>query len=157
MEPLRVRSARRYSSVGELEEPRLTARHAHFLRRAAAFARRREVSHSNHCALLVRGSKVVAVGFNSYKNDPRCLSHEHVRAIPGRNSVMGVGPHAEVAALSQVRDARGLTLYVARVTRTGEVSSSAPCHSCLTTARALGVRHIIWTEDEASLEIGSAA
>lgn len=143
----RVENSIRYpSSVSGIEWTTLSARQKRFLKRAESFAKKREVSFQNHCAILVRGSKIVAVGYNSYKNEPSSLSEEHVRMVPGRNSVMGVGPHAEVDAMNQLSDVAGMTLYVVRVNRNGELANSAPCEGCTASARSRGIRRIIWSE-----------
>ena len=142
----RVPNDIRYPNAAGIEWRELSARDRRFLKRTIDLAKKREVDFQNHSAVLVRGSKIIAIGYNSYKNEPSVLSTEHVRMVKGRNTVMGVGPHAEVDALSNVKDASGMTLYVSRVLRNGSVGNSAPCEGCQTTARALGVRRIVWTE-----------
>lgn len=147
----RIPAEVRYPTSGSIEWRELSTRDKRFLKRAAAFAAKREVDYQNHCAIAVRGSKIVGIGFNSYKNDPGMLSEEHVRVVSGRNSYMGVGPHAETAALSQLTNTEGVTIYVARLLRTGEVGNSAPCEGCQLALRKAGVKRVVWTEDAMSL------
>lgn len=54
--------------------------------------------------------------------------------------------HAEERAISQAgKDARGATIYVARVNRQGVVLLSKPCERCMSAIRKSGVSRIVHT------------
>jgi len=144
----RVRSDVRYANAGGYDFDRvLSTRDKRFLKRAANMAKKREVDFHNHCTIITKGPKVVAIGYNSYKNDPRHLSDEHVRGVPGRNLRHGVGPHSEISALQQVSDPTGVTVYVVRVMKNGELAESKPCEVCTEALQEAGVKRVVWSED----------
>lgn len=92
-----------------------------------------------HAAILVRGSKVVAVGVNTERNDARFLETKKNASV-----------HAEVACLSRARKVGNLTgavLYIARTTRDGQPKNSKPCGECVAAIKAAGVRKIFYTID----------
>ena len=53
--------------------------------------------------------------------------------------------HAEMRALSQVSDASGAILQVARVRRDGQLGLAKPCSNCEERIRAAGVRTVEYT------------
>ena len=63
-------------------------------------------------AALIRGGSLLSTGFNRYRNDP------------ARVELSGVSYHAEAVALRKAGDSQGATLYVARVTRGGELGNA---------------------------------
>lgn len=84
-------------------------------------------------AILTRGSRILAVAANSYRNTPGSTSREHLSW------------HAEVAVIKMVRDTVGAQLYVARVLRTGEISMSRPCETCITEIKLAGISRVFYT------------
>lgn len=96
-----------------------------------------------HGAVAVRGGRVVGVGVNSYQNDFRLFD-----ILPFNKSV-----HAEQAVLRAIGDnARGATMYVARVSKQGEEKMSKPCAMCQTEMREAGIRRVVYTI-ESELEL----
>jgi tRNA(Arg) A34 adenosine deaminase TadA len=97
-------------------------------------------------AVVVKYNKVVAVGWNSYKSHP-------MQARYGRHE-MAICTHAEVAAISNAL--RNLTneevansdLYVARITRTGDVGIAKPCEGCDRVIKKFKIRNVFWTVPE---------
>ena len=91
-----------------------------------------------HGALVVSGGRTLAVGVNSYSNPP---------------GTPGVGPgqfsiHAEAAALRAIPediDLRRATLYVARLSKGGNIAMSKPCRECQALIEARGIRKICYT------------
>ena len=90
-----------------------------------------------HGAVLLKGGRVIAAGHNVYRNHPRYVSPEHIRA----NCTI----HAEESVLRQVADARRATLYVARLGKRGNPMLSKPCLRCWDLIRAAGVTKVIFT------------
>ncbi len=89
-----------------------------------------------HGAVLMQGSRVLAVGVNAYRNDPANLGLDGATPNPA-----GITVHAEVAATSFVphRNVPNTTLYVVRVglnDAVGTFRDSRPCDSC--------IAHLIW-------------
>ena len=93
-----------------------------------------------HGAVIVRGGRVLAVGVNSFRNDPNTVS------TPKRESSI----HAEIAALKAMGNtAKGATIYVARVNRQGEERMSKPCTNCMDAIVKAGIKKIIYTVESA--------
>ncbi len=65
----------------------------------------------------MQGSRVLAVGVNTYRNDPN-------------NTDSGFSIHAEIAAVSQHIDVPNTTLYVVRINRKGHPLNAQPCPQC---------------------------
>lgn len=98
-----------------------------------------------HCALIVRGGAILAVGFNgSNKNG----FVDHISRKAGLH--YSVNLHAEVAAILSVRskiDLTGTKLYVARIRPSG-VALSRPCEVCQLAMTRYGISKAVFTIDE---------
>ncbi len=105
-----------------------------WLLRAAGLASRAS-GHHRLGAVLVRGGSVIAVGYNSTRNDPR-------------NTDGCWSTHAETRALRLAGAPRGATLYVARVTPGGRTAMARPCADCAMDLRAAGVATVVYTTDD---------
>ena len=90
-------------------------------------------SRQKHGAIVVRNGQVVSAGVNISKGTADVhwpLASEH----------------AEERAISQAgKEARGATLYVARVNRLGEARLSRPCERCQSAIRKSGIARIVHT------------
>jgi deoxycytidylate deaminase len=93
-----------------------------------------------HGAVVVKSGRVLSVGTNRFRNDPEFVESD---VIDGRGTIFSV--HAEVNALSRVKDARGATIYVARVGGNGEPRLSAPCSFCRIRIKDRGINTIVYT------------
>lgn len=91
-------------------------------------------------AVVVKSGRVLGSASNERKNDP---------SIPGINRC---SIHAETAVLRTTK-ARGSTVYVARLTRSGTPAMAKPCAACEAQLIDHGVRRVIWTIDESSYGI----
>lgn len=97
-----------------------------------------------HGALVVSGGRTLAVGVNSYTN---------------RQGTPGVGPehfsiHAEAAALRAIPediDLRRATLYVARLSKGGNVALSRPCPSCQALMKERGIKKCVYTTSKENI------
>jgi deoxycytidylate deaminase len=90
-------------------------------------------------AILTKGKRVLAVGYNSIS---------HCQANDFKNS-----RHAEMDVILKLMNTpNGLeqlahsTLYVSRITKTG-VGLAKPCVKCMDLARSVGVKEVIYTTD----------
>jgi deoxycytidylate deaminase len=87
--------------------------------------------------VAVKNGNILALGWNVDINHPAQMSEEHIKA---RASL-----HAEMRALAQVSNAKGVTLYVARINRKGVPAMSKPCIRCQDALQSLGVKKVIHT------------
>ena len=84
-------------------------------------------------AALVKGGRLLSVGFNRYRNDPSQVD------------LSGVSYHAEAVAIRRAGFSEGATLYVARVTRSGDMGSAKPCARCQLLLSQHGVHTVVWS------------
>lgn len=86
-------------------------------------------------AAIYIGSKLISVGWNEDKTDPKQHSIFRWR-------------HAETASLVGTRktDLTKATIYVARVTKTGLLRIAKPCVDCQRLLKAAGIRKVVYTD-----------
>ena len=90
-----------------------------------------------HGAVIVRGGSVISTGINRFKNHPKIVSPEHIKKH--------CSIHAEVDAIRKVKDAKGATIYVARVGKKGNQTISRPCNYCYDAIKRAGITKIVYT------------
>ena len=90
-----------------------------------------------HGAVIVRGGSVISTGINRFKNHPRVVSPEHIK--------QWCSVHAEVDAIRKLKDAKGATIYVARVGKKGNQTISRPCKRCYEAINQAGITKIVYT------------
>lgn len=92
---------------------------------------------SKHVAACVKGGNILSIGVN--KN-----------TMPGRawEDNVPCSEHAEIAALRQIRDFKGVTLYVIRVRSDGSSGFSHPCEACSEYISQLGVKKVIYSTED---------
>lgn len=105
------------------------------MKRLIPYAEKSNCYHK-HAAAVFKGGSMLSVGFNknrkpgaAWENDKPCSEH------------------AEVAALRQIRDATGVTVYVMRINRSGKLGLSAPCPACKEYIKSRGVKKVIYSDD----------
>lgn len=93
--------------------------------------------YQKHAAACFKGGRLLSVGVN--KN-----------TAPGRQWIddMPCSEHAEVAAIRQLKNTAGVTLYVARVRKDGSSGFSRPCVNCQKYIAASGIKKVIYTDDK---------
>lgn len=127
----------------------LTRSQSSYLNSATKIAAR-SVVRSRHGAVIVKGGSVIAVGLNSYTNDPHRfpVNNSGEQKIPHLDRGKQLSIHAELAAIRRVSPNRlkGATIYIARVTRNGELRNSAPCAGCTKELLEAGIKKVIFTE-----------
>jgi deoxycytidylate deaminase len=116
----------------------LSKRQRSYLNLAMRMAETSEVSHM-HGAVCVRGGRVLSLGANRWRNRNKHMMVRNEDYNPH------ITTHAEIDALSRVDDARGSTIYVARVGKSGEEKFSRPCDNCAKALAAAGVKAVVYT------------
>jgi len=97
------------------------------------------------CALVVRKSRVISIGYNSRKTSPR---------MDTRMNML----HAELSAILRCSegDVRGCDIVVARARSEGRAGLARPCAACQSVLKRSGIRRIIYTtnfDDSGTSEI----
>ena len=111
---------------------------------AARYFASKSKSRKMHGAVVVKSGRVVGTGYNKDRNSPFIVSPEHIKPH--------CSTHAEVAAIKEAKtNATGAVLYVARVNRQGEDRNSKPCRLCQKVITDVGIKKVIYTEDEANV------
>lgn len=96
-------------------------------------------------AVIARGPRVISVGTNRYGTHPR-QDGKHTRSV-----------HAELRALIGCRlwELKKADLYVARITRGGNIGLAKPCVNCQNIIVDTGIRRVFYTiggmDDDGSL------
>lgn len=116
----------------------LSKRNSDLLGRAAELASFSTETY-RHGAIIVKGSKTLAVGINRNVNNPNQVSNPKTEA----------SIHAEVAALNACRRANleGAVIYVARILKDGSPAMSKPCENCQKALREAGIKKVFYTVD----------
>lgn len=110
----------------------------------ALFDRDRGHLEFNITALIVRGGKVLSVGFN--RHDLREITRSF-KSNDWNNT------HAEVDAIVRARnkiDLSGSKMYVARMTEYGQIRMARPCEMCQTIISMYGIKRALYTIDDTS-------
>jgi deoxycytidylate deaminase len=89
-----------------------------------------------HGAVIVKGGRVLSLGWNLLKNDPNNVSDEHAKLF--------CSVHAERMAIAKCKKAAGATIYVAR-NKSGNARYSKPCDECQKAIRAAGIVRVVHT------------
>lgn len=94
-----------------------------------------------HGALVVKSGRVVGYGFNKFKNHPDLIPEELIKVHCSR--------HAEEVAIKNAGlNAKGATLYVARINKQGLDRDSKPCAICSDLIKQSGIKRVIYTEEK---------
>lgn len=89
-------------------------------------------------SVIWRGGSVLSTGFNRVKNDPSIVEDE---------KYFHCTVHAEVDAIRNAGDACGAKLFVARVTRSGNLALAKPCCRCMDIIRENGIKKVYYTDE----------
>lgn len=106
-----------------------------------AFKQAAKSNHNQHKlgAVIVKGHRILATGFNSLR--PSRITKTHTL-------------HAEAAAILQLlkerrlEDLSGSEIYVTRFTRGGSVGLARPCDACMSLIRSVGISEVHYTTEE---------
>jgi tRNA(Arg) A34 adenosine deaminase TadA len=99
-----------------------------------------------HGAVIVRGSSVLGMGTNRFRNHPKWIDdYDHCSR------------HAEIVALrrvigrSEYVDLSKAVVYVARVAAGGRLALSRPCDACWQALHKAGLRTVIFTTTDGGI------
>lgn len=91
-----------------------------------------------HGAVVVKSGRVLGIGYNKHRNHPTVV-------MEGRHKI-DCSHHAEAVAIKDAgENARGATIFVARVNRQGLDLLSKPCENCQELIEESGIRNVIFT------------
>lgn len=91
-----------------------------------------------HGAVIVKSNRVLSVGVNKFRNHPDIIPEPLIKQV--------CSVHAEMDALNKIRDAKGATIYVARINSFGKPMLSRPCNNCYKSIRNAGIKNIVYTD-----------
>lgn len=97
---------------------------------------------SRHAAAIVHKGDIISIGHNKRKTHPLMLKFQHKE----HNLFL----HAEIDAISKIRDKKLLTdcsLYVMRLSKGNNISNSEPCQTCWNAIRFFGIKpkNVYWS------------
>lgn len=109
----------------------------------ARFLASKSEQRHKHGAVVVKSGRVLGMGHNKRRN------HPHV--IPAGKHREQCGYHAEALAIRDAgENARGGTIFVARVNRQGDDLLSKPCMQCQKLIEESGLKNVIYTLSDSS-------
>lgn len=115
-------------------------KHVHFLHAAMRCAGKSQHMRHSHGAVLVKNSKIIATGCNSYTVGPDTCSHS---------------VHAEVSCLRNADISNAhccLIMYVVRVNNFGDLQESKPCASCQSVLKKFNINRVFHSTSGCHLE-----
>jgi len=83
-------------------------------------------------------------------------SHKHACIVFRGGSVVSVATnderrHAEVRALTKMKDCKNVTVLSVRVGKGGDLRNARPCRACMGFLRNLGVRNVLYSSQDGSI------
>lgn len=119
------------------------------LKRAKAIAQCSDFPRQRLGAILVKGNKVLAVGYNQTKTYPIQKKYNKYRNFvlkdPKNNGVI----HAEMVLLQKTKydsiDWPNVILYVSREDRDGNWKIARPCEACLEAIKDRGIKTVYYS------------
>jgi deoxycytidylate deaminase len=109
----------------------LSKKHKKFLALAMKMAEQSECPF-RHGSVLVKGGRVLSVGFNKPQNLSTIPLHKYTI-------------HAEEDAINKASLTRGATLYVARINKRGKAMLSMPCKACMAVLEKNEIKLVVYT------------
>lgn len=111
-----------------------------YLNVARSLAKRSEEK-KKHGAVVIKSGRVVGYGFNKFKNHTDYIPEELIKVHCSRHA-------EEVAIKSAGANAKGATLYVARVNRADQDRNSKPCRICADLIENSGIKRVVYTTEK---------
>lgn len=92
-----------------------------------------------HGAVVVKGGRVLGIGWNKNRNHPMIVSPEHIKT--------DCSYHAEEVAIKEAgeENVKGAIIYVARVNKSGNDRDSKPCDRCTKLIDNVGIKRVVYT------------
>lgn len=117
---------------------KLSNRDKRFLRLATSLAENSDMRF-RHAAVIVKSGSVLSIGYNKFKNHPDIIEEHKIKQY--------CSVHAEADAIKKVRgNAKGATIYVARIGLSGNKRLSRPCNYCYEKIVDAGITKIVYTK-----------
>lgn len=110
-----------------------------WIERAANLATENATGGYHLGAIVVKGGSVLSMGSNRHRNSPIMIPE-----IP-RGSWSFCAEETALRPLKKDDTARGATLYVARVTKSGRYGMARPCNKCAELLIEAGITKICYT------------
>lgn len=115
----------------------------------ARYCATKSIARNTHGAVIVKGGRVVATGWNKNRNHPTIVSPEHIKTK--------CSYHAEEVAIREAGESnvRGAVIYVARINKSGADRDSKPCPKCATLIRQVGIKRVVFTMESGEINYAS--
>ena len=117
------------------------SRHSMGFRAALSAAKDSELRAHRVGAVIMKGKSIVSIGRNVKKTHPNCPTNYSQHAE--FNAAIGLDSYANHS---------GLTIYIARLTRTGKIGISKPCEFCERLLINLGIHRVVFSNDDGNME-----
>ena len=110
-------------------------------------------------AIIYKGSRILAIGYNSDKTEPAYYHCVHKHNISGMYDICPgwhtFKRHAEVDAIKRCpeKHLKGARMYVFRVTKDGEDAMAKPCSVCSQIIQDRGLRSVQYSSAPSSTEV----
>jgi len=107
----------------------------------ARYCAKKSMARNTHGAVVVKGGRVLSIGWNKNRNHPMFVSPEHIKS--------DCSYHAEEVAIREAGEGnvRGAVIYVARVNKNGYDRDSKPCPKCASLIEKVGIKRIVYTTE----------
>lgn len=111
----------------------------------ARYCAKKSNARNTHGAVVVKGGRVLSIGWNKNRNHPKIVSPEHIKTE--------CSYHAEEVAIREAgeENVKGAIIYVARVSKSGQDRDSKPCPKCATLIEQVGIKRVIFTMEAGEL------
>lgn len=105
----------------------------------ARYCASKSMARNTHGAVVVKGGRVLATGWNKNRNHPAIVSPEHIKTE--------CSYHAEEVAIREAGEdnVRGAIIYVARINKHGKDRDSKPCPKCSALIERVGIKRVVFT------------
>jgi len=115
---------------------------------AKIFKLTKQTGRSFHVAYVLKGRKVIAVGFNNFNKTNRvCYDYKPTRKhLPDYRSIIHAEPDA-TAKIKNRTDIKDLTLVSIRINNHNNPDYAEPCPNCAFHLGKLGIKHVFYTTE----------
>lgn len=133
----------KYAERYQYDDSMLNIRGASSRKTRAYIHRARKEALKSNCsmsigAIIVKGGSIVSYGYNKTRNNTSVFGNNN----PNDSYLAGASTHAEIDALSQVKDAQGASIYIVRVAKDGTNKLAKPCIDCAQALSDAGIAKI---------------
>lgn len=104
--------------------------------------------------VIVEGNKVISVGYNQAKSNPKQKEYNRYRnfRLPKKVTPLENNCHAEMMALSKIWTRKNenwsrASIYIYRESKNGELKLAKPCNACAKAIIEFGIGHVYYTTE----------